>query len=58
MRSVRISHIVLTTKEVADMILETLQSFGEDQYELMIKTFARLAKKYSACIRHILTMRE
>ena len=49
MRSVRISHIVLTTKEVADMILETLQSFGEDQYELMLKTFARLAKKYSAC---------
>ena len=49
MRSVRISHIVLTTKEVADMIMDTLKSYGEDQQELMMKTFARLAKKYSAC---------
>ena len=49
MRSVQISHIVLTTKEVADMIMETLQSFEKDQYALMMKTFSRLAKKYSAC---------
>lgn len=49
MRSVQISHIVLTSPELADMIKETLGSFSEDQYELMMKTFQRLAKKYSAC---------
>ncbi len=49
MRSVQISHIVLTSPELADMIKEMLSEFGEDEYELMMKTFARLAKKYSAC---------
>ena len=48
MRSVQISHIVLTSLELADMIKETLTSL-DDQYELMMKTFERLAKKYSAC---------
>lgn len=49
MRSVKISHIVLTSSELADMIKETLGSFGKDEYPLMMKTFERLAKKYSAC---------
>ncbi len=31
------------------MIKETLDSFGDDEYILMMKTFGRLAKKYSAC---------
>jgi len=31
------------------MIKETLDSFSEEEYPLMMKTFERLAKKYSAC---------
>ena len=46
-RSVRVSHIVLTTKDIAELLLENLRSC-EDQ-NLMFKMFARLAKKYSAC---------
>ena len=49
MRSVELSHIVLSSQELADMIKETLDSFGDDEYILMMKTFGRLAKKYSAC---------
>ena len=49
MRSVQISHIVLTSQELADMIKETLDSFSKDESLLMMKTFERLAKKYSAC---------
>ena len=46
-RSIRVSHIVLTTKDIAELLLENLRSC-EDQ-NLMFKMFARLAKKYSAC---------
>ncbi len=46
-RSVRVSHIVLTTKDIAELLLEYLRSC-EDR-ALMFKMFARLAKKYSAC---------
>jgi parvulin-like peptidyl-prolyl isomerase len=46
-RSIRVSHIVLTTKDIAELLLENLRSC-EDQ-DLMLKMFARLAKKYSAC---------
>ena len=46
-RSIRVSHIVLTTKDIAELLLENLQSC-EDR-DLMLKMFARLAKKYSAC---------
>tara|TARA_Y100000294_G_scaffold168106_1_gene177935 strand:+ start:241 stop:609 length:369 start_codon:yes stop_codon:yes gene_type:complete len=46
-RSVRVSHIVLTTKDIAELLLENLRSC-EDR-NLMFKMFARLAKKYSAC---------
>tara|TARA_B110000467_G_C17999533_1_gene304695 strand:+ start:100 stop:471 length:372 start_codon:yes stop_codon:yes gene_type:complete len=46
-RSVRVSHIVLSTKEVADLLLENLKSCESN--ELMLKIFAKLAKKYSAC---------
>jgi parvulin-like peptidyl-prolyl isomerase len=46
-RSVRVSHIVLTTKDIAELLLENLRSC-EDR-DLMFKMFARLAKKYSAC---------
>lgn len=49
MRSVTLSHIVLSSPELADMIKETLASFKEDEYDLMMRTFERLAKKYSAC---------
>ena len=46
-RSIRVSHIVLTTKDIAELLLENLRSC-EDQ-DLMLKMFDRLAKKYSAC---------
>ncbi len=46
-RSVRVSHIVLTTKDIAELLLENLRSCGDR--DLMLKMFARLAKKYSAC---------
>ena len=46
-RSVRVSHIVLTTKDIAELLLENLRSCGDQ--DLMLKMFARLAKKYSAC---------
>lgn len=47
MRSVYVSHIVLTTKEVADVLLEHLQTY--DDQKLLLKSFAKMAKKYSAC---------
>ena len=46
-RSVRVSHIVLSTRDVADLLLENLKSCESN--ELMLKIFAKLAKKYSAC---------
>jgi parvulin-like peptidyl-prolyl isomerase len=46
-RSIRVSHIVLTTKDIAELLLENLRSCGDRG--LMLKMFARLAKKYSAC---------
>ncbi|PIQ96343.1 MAG: peptidylprolyl isomerase [Nitrospinae bacterium CG11_big_fil_rev_8_21_14_0_20_56_8] len=47
LRSIRVSHIVTSTREIADMLIESLQSC--ESQELMLKMFARLAKKYSAC---------
>ena len=46
-RSIRVSHIVLSTKDIADLLLENLKSCESN--ELMIKMFSKLAKKYSAC---------
>jgi parvulin-like peptidyl-prolyl isomerase len=46
-RSIRVSHIVLSTRAVADLLLENLQSCESN--ELMLKMFSKLAKKYSAC---------
>ncbi len=47
LRSVQISHIVLTTQDIADVLLEHLKSY--DDYDQMMKAFAKMAKKYSAC---------
>lgn len=47
MRSIRVSHIVLSTKELADVLYDHLRSYEDKQ--LLMKTFAKLAKKYSAC---------
>ncbi len=46
-RQIRVSHIVLSTGELAELLLENLKSC--ESRELMLKTFARLATKYSAC---------
>ena len=46
-RSIRVSHIVLSTKDVAGLLLENLNSCESN--ELMLKMFSKLAKKYSAC---------
>lgn len=47
MRSIRVSHIVLSTKELADVLCEHLRSY--DDKPSLLKAFAKLAKKYSAC---------
>lgn len=47
MRSIRVSHIVLSTKELADVLYDHLRSYDDKQ--VLLKTFAKLAKKYSAC---------
>ncbi len=47
MRSIRISHILLTTEDLAVTICDMLKEI--DDRELLFKTFGRLAKKYSAC---------
>ncbi len=47
MRSLRVSHIVLSTKEIANLLMEQFKDV-EDK-ELKEKLFCRLAKKYSAC---------
>lgn len=47
MRSLRASHILLTTPELAQVVLDSLKDI-EDK-ALLSKMFARLAKKYSAC---------
>ena len=46
-RSIRVSHIVLSTIDIADLLLDNLKSC--DSNELMMKMFSKLAKKYSAC---------
>ena len=46
-RSIRVSHIVLSTKDIAGLLLENLKSCESN--ELMLKMFSKLAKKYSAC---------
>lgn len=48
MRSIRVSHILLTTEELASMIYSTLKE-TEDNRELLFKMFRKLASKYSAC---------
>ncbi len=48
-RSIRVSHIVLSTEELAKVLLDHLR---EDEYkdrEMLFKVFAKMAKKYSAC---------
>ncbi len=47
MRSIRISHILLTTQDLAQTIYDMLKEI--DNRELLLKTFGKLAKKYSAC---------
>ena len=46
-RSIRVSHIVLSTKDIATLLLDNLRSC--EGHELMMKMFTKLAKKYSAC---------
>lgn len=47
MRSLRVSHIVLSTQETASLLIEQFK--GIEDKELKDKLFCRLAKKYSAC---------
>jgi len=47
MRSLRVSHIVLSTEEIANLLMEQFQ--GIEAKDLKEKLFSRLAKKYSAC---------
>jgi parvulin-like peptidyl-prolyl isomerase len=48
-RSIRVSHIVLSTEDLAKVLIDHLK---EDEYkdpEMLYKVFAKMAKKYSAC---------
>ncbi len=47
MRSIRVSHIVLTTEDLADLVYDSLKDI--DDRPLLFKTFANMARKYSAC---------
>ncbi|MEC7641420.1 MAG: peptidylprolyl isomerase [Nitrospinota bacterium] len=47
MRSIRVSHIVVNSEELAKVLLENLQDIEERA--LLDKMFTKLAKKYSAC---------
>ncbi len=47
MRSISVSHILLTTEDLAQTICDMLKEI--DNRELLFRTFAKLAKKYSAC---------
>lgn len=47
LRSIRVSHILLSTADLAQTIHDMLKEI--DNRELLFKTFAKLAKKYSAC---------
>jgi peptidyl-prolyl cis-trans isomerase C len=49
MRSIRISHIVLSTEELANVLLEHLSDDEYKDREMLFKVFAKMAKKYSAC---------
>tara|TARA_B100000686_G_C16262665_1_gene700052 strand:- start:198 stop:563 length:366 start_codon:yes stop_codon:yes gene_type:complete len=46
-RSLQVSHIVLTTSELAQVVLDSLKGIQDPL--LKKKMFERLAKKYSAC---------
>lgn len=47
MRSLQISHIVLTNEDIAKVLLEHLKTY--DNYDHMMKVFIKSAVKYSAC---------
>ena len=46
-RALQVSHIVLTTEELAQVVLDSLKDI--DDAALKMKMFERLARKYSAC---------
>ncbi len=48
MRSIRVSHILLTTEDLAVTIYDSLKD-TEDNRELLFRMFSKLAAKYSAC---------
>lgn len=48
-RSIRVSHIVLSTEELAKLLIEHLKEDDYKDQEMLFKMFAKLAKKYSAC---------
>ncbi|MCF8719609.1 peptidylprolyl isomerase [Nitrospina gracilis] len=47
MRSIRVSHILLSTEDLANTLLDGLKDI--DDPKLLYKMFAKMAKKYSAC---------
>ena len=49
-RSIRVSHIVLSTEELANVLLDHLRDDEyKDNKDMLYKMFAKMAKKYSAC---------
>ena len=48
-RSIRVSHIVLTTEELANILFDHFKDDAYKDKEMLFKMFAKMAKKYSAC---------
>ncbi len=48
-RSIRVSHIVLSTEELANVLIDHLKDDEYKDQEMLFKMFAKMAKKYSAC---------
>lgn len=48
-RSIRVSHIVLSTEDLANVLIEHLKEDEYKNHEMLFKVFAKMAKKYSAC---------
>ena len=48
-RSIRVSHIVLSTEELANILVDHLRDDEYKDKDMLYKMFAKMAKKYSAC---------
>lgn len=48
-RAIRVSHIVLSTEDLAKVLVDHLKEDEYKDHAILFKVFAKMAKKYSAC---------